>query len=368
MDLTTLGLLLALGFGLLGVDAALNANTFGIHINVPAELEAQGINQHIAEEVFTSEVIRIAQTPSLLAPPTVRSTSEKTIIGAVASSMNLDDVTFTMQKLLGLNPVRLTGALLHGEARPRFFLTGATQATGAFMIDLRGESEDYIELVRRGAQLAIERAGPYRAALFHFAREADSIQPDFSVAETIALRELALAARPSTLVRRAYLHNLLGIIALMRNDPIGAERQFRDAISEGPKEAIGYINLAFVQVHFDHYRSAIETIRRVFEPDPLTEVPQLLAAAETTWAVSAWGDGRPAEAERLFEGAARRYMGATATYEHWAQLLERLGRKDEAAEKMRLAAAHRPYFDNYPEVAMLYFALTATNGDPLIRR
>jgi len=367
MDLTTLTVLLSLGLGLIGLDAALSADTFGVQINVPPEIESQGISRQVAEDVFTAEVIRIAEIPSLLAPPAVRSTREKTIIGAVANALNLDDLTFAVQKALGMNPVRLTGTLMPGDPRPRFFLTASSQTTGAFMIDIRGDTPDYIDLIRRGAQLTIERAGPYRAALFHFQLAVEA-KEDFSIAETIALRELATPVRVETMERRAYINNLLGIIALMRNDPIEAERQFREVIAQAPGLAIGHLNLAFVQIHNDQYREAMRSVRNVFEPRSLTDVPQLVTAAETTWAVAAWAEGWYDEADGLFDRAVRSYWGTTAAYEYWARMLTERGRIEEAAEKRRLAVANMPFFENYPEVAMLYFHLSPRNRQPLTRR
>lgn len=367
MDITTIVVLAALGLGLVGADAAFSANTFGIQINVPPEIESRGINSQIAEDVFTAEVMRIAQIPSLLAPPAVRSTSERTIVGTIAKAVNLDDLTFAVQKALGMNPVRLTGALMPGEAKPRFFLSASSQTTGAFMIDIRSESGDYIELVRRGAQLALERAGPYRAALFHFIAAAEN-KEDFTTAEAVAMRELAEPVRPDTIVRRAYIHNLLGIIALMRNNPVEAERQFREVIARDSSLAIGHLNLAFVQIHRDKYAEAIQSIRQIFEPRPLTKVPQIVTAAETTWGVAAWAQGRHVEAEALFERAVTSYWGTTAAYEYWAAMLDELGRKQEAEAKRRLAIANLPFFENFPEVAMLYFNLDHRDNQPLTRR
>jgi len=366
VDLTTIALAAVLGFGLITIDAATNADTFGVHIHVPPEIEKRGVSREVAESVFSSEVARVSQTPSLLAPPAVRSTSEKTLVSAFSKAVHFDDITFAVQRALGFNPVRLTGTLMPGET-PRFFLTASSSATGSFTIDIRGEGTDYIDLVRRGARLTLERVGPYRAALYHFSVAAED-SGDFSTAEAIALRELGEPPRPHTIEMRALMHNLLGIIALMRKDVAAAEIRFRRALEEHPDLAVGYLNLAFVKLHVGRYEEAIEAARRVLQPKEITKVPQLHAAAETIWGVAAWALGRHAEAEELFGLAVQDYWGTTATYEYWSLMLEELGRFQEAEIKNRLSIANRPYFENFPEVAMLYFNLSHNEREPLTRR
>jgi tetratricopeptide (TPR) repeat protein len=367
MDPMSIAMALALALGLLGADAALSANTLGVHINVPSELGSRGITREIAEEVFANEVARMAQTPSLLAPLEVRSSSEPTVIGAVAKALHLDEITFAMQRTIGLNPMRLTGTVMPADASTRFVMTASSSSTGSFMIDIKSVDSDYVELIRRAAQLTIERVSPYRAALYHFSEAAKSPKPDFSRTEVIAQRDLQEQLRTETVVRRAFFHNLLGIVALMRDDDRAADH-FQAAIDHMPTLAAAHLNLAFLDVYRDRYGVAIERVKGVLQPKPMTKVPQLLAAAYTTWGVAAWALGRHDEAEAKFAQAAEEYWGTAAAYDYWGDMLIALGRTSEGEAKKQLAIANLPFFENFPEVALLYFDLDPADDSPLVRR
>lgn len=366
VDLFTIAMSMAVALGLLGADAALTANTLGVQINVPATVSGNGINRDFAEDVFSTEIARMVQTPSLLSPPSVRSSSEKSLVSVIAKSLNLDELTFAVQQTIGLQPVRLSGTIIAGE-RTRFIMTASSSQTGPFTIDLRSDDGDVVALVRRAAQLTIERVEPYRAALFHFTQAADARSGDFSLAESIAERDLAQPLRADTLDRRALFINLLGIIALMRNDISEADRRFSELVEKHPKFAIGYLNLAFLRVHQDRYDEALQVVHRMLKPRPLTDVPQLRCAAYVTLGVAAWAKGRHREAEASFARAVREYWGTTAGYEYWARMLIETGRPEEGAQKRRLGVANLPYFENFPEAAMLYFELDPHDNAPLTR-
>lgn len=367
MDPTSIAMALVLAFGLLGADAALNANTLGVQINVPSELGSRGVTRQIAEEVFSNEVSRMAQTPSLLAPLEVRSSSERTIIGVIAKSLNLDDITFALQKAVGLNPMRLTGTVMPVDAHTRFVMTAASSATGSFMVDIKNADADYVDLLRRAAQLTIERVSPYRAALYHFYEAAKSPNPDFSRTEIIAQRDLEERPRADTVERRAFFHNLLGIVALMRGDD-KAEDHFRAAVEQLPTLAAAHLNLAFIDIYKDRYEAAIQRVKPILQPKPMTKVPQLLTSAYTTWGVAAWALGRHDEAEAMFARAVEAYWGTSAAYDYWGAMLIQLGRTKEGEAKKRLGIANLPFFENFPEVAMLYFDLDPQDDSPLRRR
>jgi tetratricopeptide (TPR) repeat protein len=367
MDPTSIALGLAMVFGLIGADAVMNANTIGVQITVPAQVAQAGMTREFAEDVFANEVHRINRVRSLLEPPTVRSSSEPTVVGVLAKSLNLDDFTFALQDLLGLGPVRLSGAVLTGPTGQRLLMTASSSAVGPFTVDVRGEA-DTDALLRRGAFAAMQRLQPYRAALHRFVELSDEGGTDFAEVQGVLERELGRPARPETVAQRAFMHNLLGIIGLMRNDLDLAERGFQAAIETKPDFGVGHLNLAFLRVHQDRYDESIAAVRRLLGGQGRPAIGPLAAGAHITWGVAAWGLGQRQEAARLFEQATRDYPGTTHAYEYWALLLRELGREAEADEKARIGAANEPFFENFPEVAMLYFWLDPHDQVPLRRR
>ena len=368
MDLTTILVALGLLTGLLGADAALNANTVGVRFFVPQPVEETGISREVAEQIFTNEILKINRTPSLLAPPQVRSTSDPSVLGVIANTLKLQDITYALQSALGLSPLRLNGAVILVRGDQRLVITGSSPDFGPFTVDVR-EGADITDLLKRAAFGSIEQVQPYRAALHRFVQTVEAGGADYAAVSRIAERELARPARPQSRDQRAFLQNLLGIVALMNRDIPEAENRFTQALAIRPDLDVGRLNLAFVRTQQDRYEDALALLRPVVELRLSPPQPPVLAAAQITWAATAWAMGDIAEGERRFGEALRADGGGAAVaYEHWATLLEEAGRPEAAAEKRALARAHPPTFENYPEVALLYFQLSARDNQPLRRR
>jgi len=366
MDLVTLATLFGLGLGLIGIDAVTNIHTFSISLNVPSELEKRGFTQAVAEDIFINEVERIMEVPSFIVHPEVRSVAKESVVGAVAKSLQLEDVTIAIQRAIGLDPVHLNGAILPEEDGPRLYLTASAGSSRAYHLDHKGKKDDYVGLLHSGARLVMERAGPYRSALYNFVEDSKR-DGDYTTAERIAKQELAREPRADTRERRAFMTNLLGMIALMRNDVPGGEARFREVIEMERRLAIGYLNLAFVQLHRGQNEEAIATARRVHE-GRLTDAPQLLTAAAVMRGLASYSLGRHDEAAHRFHHALREDRHGSTIYEYWALMLQEMGRNEEAAIRRDQAVANRQVVDSYPEIAALYFYLDRNATTPLRRR
>ena len=374
MDPVSIAMAAAMVFGLLSADAVVSANTVTVNVSVPPAVASTGLSQDVAERVFTSEIWRMSQARSLLSPASVRSSRDPTIVGVVANALKLDGFTAALQDLFGLERPRVNASIIYQDAnRSRLLISGITGQTTNFSLQLDGEAGAEA-LLRRGATETMEQFEPYRSALYYFEQSLNARSNDFSRTKAVAERELARVPSAETIVRRAFLENLLGVVALMENDKAGAARRFRNSFTTHPIFHVGRLNLGFVLIELDRYQEAIDLLT------PLTRVTlspsaamsgafaPLFEALHSTIGVARWGLGDLDGAELSFRDAVRAFPETEAAYTYWARLLRDRGRTAEAEEKEAIARVNALTFDNYPEVANLFFWMNHKDNQPLVRR
>ena len=95
--------------------------------------------------------------------------------------------------------------------------------------------------------------------------------------------------------------------------------------------------------------------------------PAVISAAYLTWAAGLVGQRKFAEAEEKLTRSIAAYTYTSSAYEFWAQIKE--SQNDVvAAEKMRSKAIENSlYFENYDELAVLYFEVAWRDGQKLER-
>ena len=376
MDFVSITAAIAMVFGLLTADAVVSAETVAVQINVPTSVAMTGYTEDVAELIFTQEFEAMNQTRSLLRPPVMRSARQPTIVGVIASSLRLDNFTAALQEFLGLQRTRINGAIVDsalGDGR-RLLVNSSSAYSGTFSIDLN-ETGEVDRLLRRAAIDTMERVQPYRAALFHFDQILRSGGTDFSAVVQLAERELSRQPRKETLEERSFLQNLLGIVALLKNDLDDAERRFRLSFDLNPPFAIGRINLAFVHVQRDKYQAAIDLLKPMISnarwlpasliregSEPVRE------AIHSTFGVALWAQGDLDGADAAFRRATHEFPSSAGAYSYWARLLHERGDAAEAGKKAEIARINALTFENFPEVATLYFWMSPRNNEPLLRR
>lgn len=376
MDLISIATGAAMIFGLLTADAVVSAETVTVQITVPASVAQTGFSEDVAERIFTHEFETMNQTRSLLRPPVMRPARQPTIVGVISSSLRLDNFTAALQDLLGLERMRIVGAVIAGAPGEgqRLLINSSSAYSGPFSLDLseRGGTD---QLLRRAALETMERVQPYRAALFHFYQIARTGGNDYGAVVQLAERELSRPRRPGVMEERSFLENLLGIVALLNYDLDEAERRFRLSFSWNPSFAIGRLNLAFVHVERDRYQEAIDILTPLIASSPERRFPllgtragPLQEAMHSTLGVALWAQGDLDGAEAAFGRATREFPSSAGAYSYWARLLQERGDTVRAAEKAETARVNALTFENYPEVANLYFWMSPQDNRPLVRR
>lgn len=376
MDPISIVSAIAMIFGLLTADAVVNAETVAVQIDVPAAVARTGYTEDVVERIFVHEIETITQTRSLLQSPSMRSSRKPTIVGVIANSLRIDNFTAALQDLLGLDRTRIAGAIVTSAPgdRERLLINSSSAYSGAFSLEI-SEKGDTEQLLRHAAHDTMQRVHPYRSALFHFEQISASGGKDYSIVVQIAERELSRPLRAEMLEERSFLQNLLGIVALLNNDLNEAERRFRLSFDRSPGFNVGRINLAFVHVERDSYQEAIDLLTPLIAGGlgqrlsiPSKRSALLQEAILNTLGTALWAQGDLDGAEAAYKRATREHPSSAGAYSYWARLLRERGDEQAAAEKEKIARVNALTFENYPEIANLYFWMSPRDNQPLVRR
>lgn len=359
-----IGLLASLA--LIAADAVLNADDIRVSVTVSNRVSTEGFTQPVVEEFFLYDINQIARTKSLVQPPVIRTSGSKTIVAVVADALSLNNFTTAVQATLGIEMAQVTATLSSEQGRTGFVLVGSSPSAGEFDFTLQGDDASTRELLRKAALRTMQHIDPYQTFLYRIGNNPDEDERR-RIVEGLekAIDDIDL---PQERQRRGLLRNLTGIVHLLNGDLASAERHFLQAIRSEPTLAVGYNNLAFVQVQQDRFADAVATIIRALEPEPATERPELLASLHSVWGVAAWGMGDTAAAEEKLRTAIRYNPLAPGPHMYLAGMLHRMGRYEEAARESALGHADLAYFQELPEIANLYFWMSPDRNVPLTRR
>ena len=361
---TIYGLLLALG--LVSVDTVLNANTLFLDSHVASKFEEAGYSAEVVEQHLISELSIIADTKSLVKAPVIKSSDAPSISAALASVVNLQDSLEAAQQLVGFAPPKLfAAAVQHGEA-DTIELTGRSPLFGRFSISVDGAEKNMDEMIKEAAYRTFCELDPYTAILSRF-----SLSPDNLEEVEAELDEMLARVRLSTHTdTKAQLENLKGIIALDRNDTEGAIEWFNAALKDNPHFHVVRLNLALALVQLDRYDEAIAQTSFISEPAywPMTGDPVLLSAAYVLRAVAHWGKGHLLAAKTDLDYAIYLQPTSTAAYWYLSGLMHAMEQPAKGDMMLQKATDNLVYFETYPEVALLYFWVSAEDMRPLERR
>ena len=374
MDIGSLIVAALLGLGLIGTDAVLNSGTVKFDIQVTEDLSKRGFTTQLVDAMMDDDLKQLVEFKSIVRPPTIRSTQTKSIVGAVADSLNMGNVTASFQNDLGLNPVSLTGSLMPAGKNPdelRFILSGNSRYTGVFTIDEMSGGRAFPVFLRDMAVRVVARLEPYAAALdqFHaFGRRLAEHNPQTGRDDVNAFIERMLASEAgkrnsdASDVDHAAFHNLLGLVALMLNDPAPAEEAFKMAMLLDPSLGIPSINLALLYVTQHRYDDAIKLSDAALKLREVTRTPYLISNAYTVKGLALWGSGDLQGAANMFLTAARNYPATLWAYFYWAELLDSAGNAKDAQLIRDRAQNNLDIFETYPEVAFLHLRVLTGAG------
>jgi hypothetical protein len=368
MDLTTLAAALLIALGLLGADTIVHSDTVTLEVVVAPSLtksDRMSLDQATLELEFEDQLHRIASTPSLVTTPLIRATQDEGVGQAVFAAVRLKHVAETLQTELGyaLDRIRLT--LYFEQGQVRGLISGDDRRVGSFhQILTMDKDEALVDFVHRCALWSASQLAPYTTALYLLQAHAD----DGDFAASVALIDHAKAVMPPAPVSldRSLFDNLLGIIALFKNDPVAARVAFDAATAADPTNLSPVVNAAFTDVQLGDYDKAAERMRHLVT-DATPRNRMVLASAYLVWAAAEMGRHELAMADTLLAKAAAADSECSAVFELWAQEKQIAGDDAVGAGLHNQALADTVRFQNIGELAVLYFQPNWRPGAPVAR-
>ena len=363
MDLTTLFGMVLLAVGLLGVDTIHHAGSIVVEVTPAPQINGEVVDHATLEAEFDEQLFAISRVQSVLEPPEIRTAQDQGLGMELAEAANMQKVAYALQTTFGYAPDRLRLALYleHGELRGE--VSGTTHNVGSFHQTLVPyKDEALIAFVRRCALWSASQVAPYATALYLMQKH--SADKDFT--DVMALIDHAKEQLPPTPISfdRGALDNLLGILLLFKNDAAGAQEAFDKAIEEYPNNPVSEINAAFADVQLDKYDQAHDRMKHfIADHPPANKV--LLATAYMTWAAAEMGMHRFDEADKLLATATETSPSMSSTYDLWAELKDEQGDHQSAGRYRHQALINSATFENYGEVATLYFHLSWRDNEPV---
>ena len=309
--------------GLVAGDALLSANTMAVAVGVPRTVQERGLTRQAAEEIFVSELARIAETPSGVPIPVPRITSRRTVVGALAEPLRLTELQGALQDLFGLEPVRVSAIMLEapGGLSVELILTREGRQLRRFSVNER--NGDPVALIRAAAQTAFEEIAPFRTTLARLRGALEGDGTDLAQVRADTRRLLGRAWRPDQDYERSALHSLTSVLALLDGDAVSAREEieradsFEDALPTARAfYAANAAFLALLEGDAAAARREIERSRSFAEGMPIATFGAHLTTLE---ALAAWMDGRRDAAGLLLREAlaADPRNRAARVYEAW---------------------------------------------------
>jgi hypothetical protein len=363
MELTALTLALVVGLGLLGADSVMRAGSVEVEVAIAPKVENISVDEHTLASRFKDQLDEITSTSSIVHPPEIRSSTDKGIGMAVFEAFHAQNVAFALQRELGYHPDRIRFSLFVENGAMHGLVAGRGHLVGNFIqIITPNAGENLMNFVRRCALWGGSQLAPYSTALYLLQQHA--ADKDFTDLVALVAHAKALLPGTPTSFDRALLDNLLGLVALFRNDPPAARKAFNEAMVADPTNPVPFLNAAFTDLQFNDYQRAADRMDELIRlAPPANKV--LLATAYMTWGAARMGIRDIKGADRMLEKAVNANPDSSSALGLWAEAKKLTGDHAGAARLDRLARESAATMENYSEVAALYFHLAWGDNEPV---
>ena len=285
---------------------------------------------------------------------------------AIATAANLQSIAYALQQDVGYRPDQINVALFSENGAIKVLVTGSggQRVNGFEQLVEQHKGESVIDLLHRAALIGMARVDPYLTALSLMQRhETDT---DFSDAETLIIVAKGKIAPTPLSFDRSLFENLQGILALFRGNQNDAYTWFRLANASNPDNIAAVLNLAFADLQLDQYREAADRMERLLHDAPDCDAT-LASTGYVTWAAALLGMHDVNGADDVLAKAIAIKPTSSIAWDMWSEVKRQKGDTVQAARLNQQALSVAGTFENYAEIAALYFQLTWQDRQPVMR-
>lgn len=370
MDLTSLSFLFVILVGYLGVDAAIHPPDAILDGEASTSFKDTTINSTLVSDVLNGEAARISSTATIMTRPVIRVGRLQGVAMSIAETFKMEQVAYALQAQLGHQPDQIKVSLFGEGGIAKVLITGTSHRRMApFQEELAQQpGETIVSLLQRAAVKGMAHIDPYVTALNEVQNHA--AEKDFSEAEAIIHDAMDRLPPTPESFDRSLFENLNGLIALFRDNVQEARDWFARAEASCPDfttaDAVSAVNAAFSDVQTGNYKSAAARMDRLLNEKPPTD-PVMLSTAHMTLAAADMGLGQRAAAEQELAKATTIYPTGSSAYDLWSDIKRAEGNFAAADEMHQKALEMSASFENYAEVATLYFRLAWNDNKAVMR-
>jgi tetratricopeptide (TPR) repeat protein len=363
MDLTTITVAVLLALGLLGVDSVMHAGTVAVDVSIAPNIEGVSVDERTLAAEFEDQFDAITATSSVVRPLEIRAREQQGVGMAIAEAVGAQNVAYALQRQLGFNTDSIRFTLFVDQGKPRGLVHGYSHLIGNInQIIIPNEGEPLMAFVQRSALWAASQLAPYSTALFLLQKHS----ADKNFTDAVALDEHAksLLPRTPTSFDRSLFDNLLGLVALFQNDPQSARKSFDAAMFGDRTNSVPFLNAAFTDIQLNDYQKAADRMEELIRLAP-PENKVLLSTAYMTWGAALMGLKNLPKADRMLAKATEINPDSSTAFELWSEAKALAGDQAAAGKLQHKSREVAATFENYGEVAALYFQLAWRDDQPV---
>jgi tetratricopeptide (TPR) repeat protein len=366
LTLTTLTYIVLLAVGALGIDTVVHPTEVVLQTASAGKLDKVTIDDAMINDIVRREIDRISSTPTLVGRPRVELGQQGGIGMAIATAANLQSVAYALQSEAGITPDQIGITLFSEDGMAKVLVTGTghhrLRSFEQLVVQQKGET--VIDLLHRAALVGMSRIDPYLTALSLIQRHASD--QDFNDAETLITFAKGQIPPTPTSFERSLFENMQGILALFRGNKADAHAWFRVASKSNPDNTAAVLNLGFADLELGHYQETVSRMDRLLRTLPTSD-GILVSTAYVTRGAGLLGLHDLNGADRSLEKAIRANPDSSIAWDLWSEMKRQKGDTAQADRLHQRALAASGTFENYAEIAALYFRLSWQENQPVMR-
>ena len=371
MDLTTLLTAAGLLLGVIVGNAAYFGNALYVSITIPTKMEQSGFGKSTVEQIFVAEVHRYLQLPSIIATPSIATSSTPSLPQALAKPLQLQDVVYAVQAMVhDYGVVNVNSSIINepSGSNVNMIVVVSNPPDPPISLSLSQSDGNIKALVERGARETMVSIGPYRVAVTDFEDGITGDASGFDRSKETIERGLAQPWDPRAegVTEDVLLLNLRGLLDLREGKLDDAAKDFMTSKGFPGAYPAAYsivsLNQAFLAIAQKQPDEAERRFKQGAVEVAAIKQDGIASRVKVLAGLIAWSQGNLAIAEKDFLAAISMGDNDAMPHLYLAELLEKRGDTAGAAVQRKAGRDAERFDPKYPALAFTTFRVDPEHG------